>query len=144
MSKKVILIVISVGIFGYLGFRFFIDGMNRPCSPPERPTGLPANAKWFGGCDGGNWIELISSTDSKYRFKVYRDWDGVLSMDADFVVEGCDKLEITSENWIGLISYYNQSDSLAYIMIKDQSDCRLKSVFPAYGGEDWEVLQEKE
>lgn len=144
MSKKIILIVALVGVVGYFGFRFFVSGMNKPCDPPERPTGLSSNAKWHGGCDGGNWIELVSISDNKYRFKVYRDWDGVLNMDADFVPENCNQLNLTDKNWDALISYYTQDDSSVYITIKNETDCRLKSVYPAYGGEDWEMLQEKE
>lgn len=144
MSKKIILIVALVGILGYLGFRFFVRGMNKPCDPAERPTGLPLTAKWYGGCDGGNWIELISITDNKYRFKVYRDWDVALNMDADFIPEDCNQLNLTDKNWDKLISYYTQDDSAAYITIKNKTDCRLKSVYPAYGGEDWEILREKE
>lgn len=69
MSKKIILIVALFGVLGYLGFRFFVPGMNKPCDPPEIPTGLSLNAKWYGGCDGGNWIELVSVSDKKYRLK---------------------------------------------------------------------------
>lgn len=143
MSKKIILIVLSVGILGYLGFKFFIDGMNKPCSPPDRPTGLPSTAEWFGGCDGGNWIELLSLDDGKYHFKIYRDWDGVLVMDADFVLEGCNGLTLTADSWKKLITYYNQEDSFAVLAVNGKPGCRLKSLYPAYGGEDWKTLQDK-
>lgn len=141
--RKIIMILAVVGVLGYVGFRFFIQGMNRPCDPPERPTGLPLTAKWFGGCDGGNWIELVSTTENKYRLKVYRDWDGVLNMDADFVPENCGQLNLDDKNWDQIISYYTQDDSGTFITIKNYNDCRLKAVYPAYGGEDWEALQEK-
>jgi hypothetical protein len=27
-----------------------------PCPVPERPAGVPAEARWAGGCEGGAWI----------------------------------------------------------------------------------------
>jgi hypothetical protein len=142
--RKIIVIVAVIILILFIGYKYFDYSMTQPCDPPSRPQGLPASAKWYGGCDGGNWIELVSISDNKYRFKVYRDWDGVLNIDADFVPENCSKLNLTDRNWDGLISYYTQDDSSVYITIKNEANCRLKSVYPAYGGEDREILQEKE
>lgn len=114
------------------------------CDPPAKPTGLSEDAEWVGGCDGGNWIELVSIGDNKYRFRVYRDWDGALNIDSDFIVENCETVKISKTNWQDLLAYYNHdaSDSSVHIFLKG-GDCYLKSIFPAYGGEDWDEIRNK-
>lgn len=142
--KKAIVLGVIIILISLIGYKYLEQLINQPCDPPTKPLNVPAKAKWYGGCDGGNWIELISISDKKYRFKVYRDWDGTLNMDADFISENCINLSLTTENWEELVTYYIQDDSSVYITIRNETNCRLKSVYPAYGGEDWKMLQEKE
>jgi len=120
--KKIIIIFLLIsGCF--LFYKWFF---NQPCLPPEKPERLTSKAVWFGSCDGGNWIELININlkENKYRFKIYRDYDGVLMMDANFKVVNCEDTDILNENnWKDLIvGYLNEN-----IGIKE-SDCYLKIV----------------
>jgi hypothetical protein len=142
-KMKFVIVFGAIILLLYICVRYFDYLMNQPCDPPARPSKVSANAKWFGGCDGGDWIELVKCEENRYRFRIYRDWDGVLNMDADFVPENCDKLQLTSKNWEGLISHYTRGDSVVYIEVKNEKNCRLKFVYPAYDGDDWKGLQEK-
>jgi len=100
--------------------------MSRPCEPPPKPLKVPNEARWFGGCDGGNWIELISIVDNKYRFRIYQDWSGELEVDEEFVPEGCNGAFITLENWKGTISHFDQDGTFNYITTIN-GKCKLKS-----------------
>ncbi len=109
---------------------------------------MPANAIWRGGCDGGHWIELVSVKEPLYRFRVYRMWDGTLEMDANYhFVEG--KTVLSQQNWQEIIGYYyDRPDSLTSIsVITIENDEKvfysLHSIYPAFGGDDWEIIKEK-
>ncbi len=104
---------------------------------------------WFGGCDGGYWILLSDIKDGKYRFKIYRDWDGVLEFDADFIYKDsdCTGIGMSKKNWANyVLSYRSGLDSLEYIDLKMEAQgkhCCLKCLYPAYGGENWDIIKEK-
>ena len=83
LYKKLILGFVLIFITCWLLIKWLF---NSPCIPPERPAKVPSSAFWSGGCDGGDWIEYISNENGKYRFRIYRDWDGVLKMDTYFRV----------------------------------------------------------
>lgn len=56
----------------------------------KRPPEVPISAVWSGGCDGGNWVEYVSTDlDGLHRFKIYRDYDGFLQVDAKFKADSC-------------------------------------------------------
>lgn len=137
--KKVIIIVL-ISLIAITGLWYFLKlGSQWPCDPPEKPNNVPEEAVWKGGCDGGNWIELISISSSKYRFRIYRDWDGTLELDADFEPVLCEKINLTESNWSQSITgYLNEK-----INIQDTS-CYLNIVYPAYGGSQWEIIKEKQ
>lgn len=69
--------------------------------PPEKPKVLSENTVWFGDCDGGNWIQLvnINREEKLIRLKIYRDYDGILEMDANFKLGVCDFNDINESNW---------------------------------------------
>jgi hypothetical protein len=47
--------------------------------PPPRPSGVPANAIWAGGVDGGDFILLSpAKADGTYPVKIYNDHSGDL------------------------------------------------------------------
>ncbi len=135
-----IVLILGIGIV-ILAKWFFSSSWN----PPEKPAGVPDSAKWFGDRDGGTWIELVDAEDDNFRFRIYRDWDGELLMDAVFTgsrpIPG-----LSGENWHEKIVYYEYSALLDQFIIKlkdqlnDQSDY-LIPVFPAYGGSDWEKIK---
>lgn len=119
-----------------------------PCSSPERPVNIPKDAIWSGDCDGGNWIELVEIKDNIFRFRIYQDYNGMLLMDANFK-SNSDKNLINISNWKNLICCYSHSisDSLVRLGIKEneqrEKECYLESIYPAYAGEDWTIIQEK-
>jgi hypothetical protein len=143
MGKKIIFAV-GGGILLLLGLLSYNYLFKSPCDPPRKLDSVPEKASWFGGCDGGNWIELINVKEDKYRFKVYRDWDGELSIDADFVVKNCNNLALNENNWKERLAYYNEGEEASVrIVLKGGDNCYLESIIPAYGGEDWKVIKEK-
>ena len=133
MNKKVkilsVMAIIVVTLFLFNKWFF-----NQPCLPPDRPTELTDKALWFGGCDGGNWIELvgINTKENKYRFRIYRDYNGSLVMDADFKMVNCEKTDILNENnWSNLlVSYLNENIGVKGV------ECYLEVINPPYETEE--------
>lgn len=119
--------IVIIGIILYIVWAF-----NQPCEELERPSNVPVSALWKGGCDGGNWIELVEIRADTVRFRIYRDWNGNLILDADFVYENCNNLQLTKANWNEYIAHFGNA---LEFYIKNQSDssyCKLVPVFPAY------------
>lgn len=49
---------------------------------PARPSGIPENAVWAGGVDGGNFILMTPTMpDGTYLLKVYHDYTGELEFE---------------------------------------------------------------
>jgi hypothetical protein len=46
-----------------------------PSGPPPRPSGVPADAKWAGGSDGGAWVRCAADAGG-YWCTVYDDETG--------------------------------------------------------------------
>lgn len=146
MERKLIIVIVvfTLGMGIVILSKWFFSS---PYTPPEKPARVPESAKWFGDRDGGTWIELVNVEEEKFRFRIYRDWDGELLMDAGFTGKG--RLSgLSGDNWHEKIVYYEYSASLDQFIIKlkdqpdDQSDY-LIPVFPAYGGSDWEKIKEE-
>lgn len=138
MIRKIVLVIFSLIVLLTIFNMWFF---NQPCVNPEKPIKLSQKAKWFGGCDGGNWIELIKINEQEelIRFKIYRDYDGALEMDANFKINDCDFKTINNNNWSDyIVGYMNET-----ITLKGEKNCYLKLVYPAFGGEDWEIIKEK-
>jgi len=53
---------------------------------PKRAAGIPNNAFWVGGPDGGNWyvIKSIDREAKTINFKIYNDFTGDLEVDKTF------------------------------------------------------------
>lgn len=133
MKKKLLIVgigVVSIVVFVLLKYIF----SNQPCLPPEKPSSVPNAAVWKGGCDGGNWIELVSINRDRVRFKIYRDWNGDLILDADFEYKGCDSFILTESNWVTHIAYFGNALEI-YETSHPGNRCRLVPIHPAYGGE---------
>lgn len=134
-------LIFSVLVIGSL---YLNVGCHRPCTPPEKPNSVPGQAIWKGDCDGGNWIVLSEVKGEQYRFQVYRGYDGVLEMDADFELAECTNANLSNENWQEAISHYwNDTDSSVHIELVNNADCRLTAIYPAYGGDDWQIIKDK-
>ena len=110
---------------------FIICLFNRPCKKWKRPVNVPVSAVWKGGCDGGNWMELVDIKDDTIRLRIFRDWNGKLILDADFVYENCDDLQLTETNWSKKIEYFDGTKIYSKIQ-EGSSYCRLIPIFPAY------------
>ncbi len=144
-TRKVIIGILSIlGILLILSYYYINWSFNQPCPPPKKPTSVPKKAVWKGGCDGGHWVEWIGVKKRGYRFKIYRDWDGHLTLDTDFKLEECSGIEITQENWKDYVTGFS-GETLEIKNLSQSKDwkCRLVPVYPAYGGDQWEIIKEK-
>jgi hypothetical protein len=133
IALSIIGIFVVIFVLGY----FAID-TNVGCDPPEKPANVPVTAEWKGGCDGGTWVELVEMKADEIRFRIYRDWNGDLLLDANFVYENCNDLQLTESNWSEHIAGYG---NVLHIYSKYQSNdsyCQLVPVFPAYYEEKFE------
>lgn len=145
MKMKKILLILLVIVSLFIFYKYFLY---RPCDEWEKPESVPESAIWNGGCDGGEWIELVEIKEGKYRFRIYQDWNGELKMDANFEFKD-DKTNLTHLNWKDIICCYSQSlDSLVTLTVvktvkNEKKYYRLQSTYPAYGGNDWEIIKEK-
>ena len=70
-----------------------------PCAPPEKPAVVPPAAVWKGGCDGGSWIEMVSLGADGIKLRTYRDWDGKLFFESEFIYEDCGRFRLTEDSW---------------------------------------------
>jgi hypothetical protein len=145
--KKMFLVfftLVSIALVVTLAYRWFFG---QPCLPPEKPISVKEEAKWFGSCDGGNWIELVNNDGQKAHFRVYRDWDGELLIDASFKPEKC-SIILDKNNWKDRVLYYSHSstDSSVFIVVKDENSssgvCFFIADYPAYDGSDWNTIKE--
>lgn len=58
-------------------------------TPPPRPSGVPAQAIWAGGIDGGDFIVLSPATgDGIYLAKIYNDHSGDLEFSGKLRLKG--------------------------------------------------------
>ena len=129
MKTKVLYLFAGIIIVGMVLFITWL--FNRPCKQWEKPANVPVSAVWKGGCDGGNWVELVDIKADTIRLRIYRDWNGDLILDADFVSENCNNLQLTKENWNEFISYFDGKKIYSKIQ-SDSSYCRFGPVLPAY------------
>lgn len=132
--KKGIIIFILLVVFGIIFYKWFF---NQPCLPPEKPASVPEAAVWKGDCDGGSWIELVSLEKEKIRFKIYRDWNGELLLDADFKYADCGTFRLTKSNWVKHIAYFGNALEI-YESSNAGSRCRLEPIYPVYYEENIE------
>ncbi len=97
-----------IGVVMVLLCIFIVWRFNRPCEEWERPSNVPVEAAWIGGCDGGIWLEFVDiQTPDTIRFKIYRDWNGDLILDANFVCDSCPDMQITENNWRESFSHFD-------------------------------------
>jgi hypothetical protein len=123
----VFIILLTIG--NILFYKYFF---NQPCIEWEKPDNVPLSSVWIGGCDGGHWIELVSMQNDTCRFRIYRDWNGDLILDANFIYNDCNDLQLTETNWNEYIAYFGNALEIYNKFLPDSSDCRLVPVYPAY------------
>lgn len=96
----------AAGHFALAGCDFVKVGSSPEA--PARPNGVPNEAVWAGGVDGGNFL-LMSPTrqDGTYSLKVYHDYTGELEFDGTVRLDGVNRAPIavtdgkTFNSWDG-------------------------------------------
>lgn len=117
-SKEVKNIVIWNGIIILLvSLYFYVDYLFKlPCPPPPKPKNIANEVVWGGGCDGGNWFELVDIRNDTVRFRIYRrDYSyqdssvAILSTDNNFVLcKACkNEMPFIRDSILHLVAFYN-------------------------------------
>lgn len=71
-----------------------------------RPPGVPLNAYWVGGSDGGNYYDCkILKVERLAQCSIYDDEDGSIEFKGGFKLEGWEVLKYSSE-----IEFYKDID----------------------------------
>jgi len=131
MKIKLLYLFTGIIIFTVCTILFFNWLFKQPCKEWEKPANVPVSAIWKGGCDGGNWVELVDIKADTIRFRIYSDWNGDLILDADFVSENCNNLLLTKANWSEYITYFDGTKLYSKIQL-DSGYSHLVPIFPAY------------
>ncbi len=79
---------------------------DKPTTPP-RPAGLPKAAKWYGGSDGGVWIEIHARPNIEYYARIYIDWSGKLWQEGVFVLDKACAAKLKPGEIETKIAYFN-------------------------------------
>ena len=79
---------------------------DKPTTPP-RPAGLPKAAKWYGGSDGGVWIEIHARPNNIYYARIYVDWSGELWQEGVFVLDKDCAAKLKPNEIEKKIAYFN-------------------------------------
>lgn len=131
MKSKILLYIIGVVLLIIAAILFYNWFFNQPCAEPDKPVNVPYSAIWKGGCDGGNWIELVSVEKERIRFRIYRDWNGDLILDADFKYQNCNDFRLDESNWDMHIAYFENYSFRLYDNGKPK-ECKLEPIYPVY------------
>jgi hypothetical protein len=73
--------LLSVGFAAVVGLGSVVACKTRAVAtePPPRPSGVPQNAVWAGGAEGGSFLVLFPTTATKlYRGTIYDDRTGAV------------------------------------------------------------------
>jgi hypothetical protein len=127
MKRKILILIIGVTTVMIFWKWFF----NQPCLPPARPKEISKNAVWKGDCDGGYWLEFVSSDKEKVRFRVYSDWNGELIVDDYFKYESCGIFKLLHDDWEKYVAYYDESDESIQLHkgMEREKNCSLIKIF---------------
>jgi hypothetical protein len=65
-----------------------ITSCRNEAKPPIRKKGIPNNAFWAGGVDGGNWymIESVHPHKNNAVIRIYSDQDGSMIVSKKFIL----------------------------------------------------------
>ncbi len=64
-----------------------------PPQPPPRPAGVPAEAVWAGGVDGGDWLLCLREAGApnwSFNCRVFSDQTGHLTTQGKYVLADCE------------------------------------------------------
>ncbi len=95
---------------------------------PERPQGVPKEAKWGGGADGGSWYLCypVKNEINKYECTVYDDYSG------DIIAKGKYILGITTWNESAnhpALSTIPSQNELEYLGSSSDTVLKLRNTF---------------
>jgi hypothetical protein len=91
-SKTIVVFVVGTALGFAVSQALEVLSAGRFAIPvPARPSGVPHNAHWSGGPDGGNWFDCVHANLDIWSCSVYADVTGVL------VASGKYKLTAQSE-----------------------------------------------
>jgi hypothetical protein len=136
IMKRKLLYFLSIVVLMIIGAIVFLKLLFKlPCGEPEKPSCVPISAVWKGACDGGAWIEFVSVKKDTIRFRIYRDWNGDLMMDADFTYKDCGNLRLTKDNWNEYVTFFD-GHTLNIYKKSDDSYCQLNLIYPLFYEEE--------
>ena len=103
---------------------------NTRVEPPPRVKGVPAQAFWAGGPDGGNWY-VITRADSIRRqavIQVYHDGTGELLVSRTFLMDCINEKGVDWQNLQNQINFFDGNSVVLMIKGKFKSGkyCYLK------------------
>jgi hypothetical protein len=72
----------------FLILLFLLVSCESKVKVPSKVAGIPEQAIWFGGLDGGQWIlyEKYDSSQFRYKCNIYNDYTGDLTATGDFIL----------------------------------------------------------
>jgi len=81
-----------------LFFLVIVTSCMNHVSPPPRPKGVPADAVWAGGADGGSFIKCYYEPSTRLNFcTVYNDFTGKIEAEGRFTIRGSMRPEDVSQ-----------------------------------------------
>ncbi|CAB1063445.1 hypothetical protein D1BOALGB6SA_8228 [Olavius sp. associated proteobacterium Delta 1] len=78
------IIAIMIGVI-VMGGTFFSQ---TSYSPPDRPAGVPEDAVWVGGPDGGDWIQCKKKRDRLFECQIFSDVKGFKISRGNYYFDG--------------------------------------------------------
>lgn len=141
LIKLLLLVVLASVVIFFIGYKIVDNKFSDSCLPPPKPENVPLNSFWKGGCDGGNWYNILKGDSSSLtRLQIFRDNDGVLLYDGDFELSNtCNTtISLQEENLKKLISYYSGE------FVGLENNCKLIPTSTVYGGEVLDIMKENE
>lgn len=80
--KKAIYFILTIFFIIFISIKA-LDFLQSYCYDPPRPSNIPNNSKWAGGCDGGFWID-INFHPQKIQTTIYTE-NGKLYEKKEFI-----------------------------------------------------------
>lgn len=101
--------------------------MQLPCPAPEKPSSLPAEARWNGCCDGGAWIYIKEIKCDTVSIKSFGHDGSYIIDDDDFVLTNCKiDLSLFGKDFIykNLNNFFNgfinNNDTIKLVRVKKE------------------------
>lgn len=70
-------IVLFIGLTIFVCLLFVVNSfISVEVSAPERPKNVPESAVWFGGVDGGQFIDVFLDDSNLFFVNIYSDFNG--------------------------------------------------------------------